>query len=641
MVEKIVKSTTISFIVIGLYFDIMLTDWGRNVVLNIAKSYDIFIYCSGVLLFFCVLIAFIKIIPLYNMIDKNFLEILFISIGLFVFNDLFETAKEVTLQSVDTSYYLINKFILIGLVLIFSCIVYRFREYNLNNIWCVLVMLFSIIVSGVRMWSPNIAQNSYQIVHNDAVYSQIYNLIMGEPYSESQFGIYGHYGILYKLIFLRKEWFSVKKFTIVQMVLIGICIACFSYVCFKTIRNKLLRIIILLCLALLWGGKMTYSTLTYQAFVRIFPIATSLAFVTGLKNQQGNNNILKTVTAIMICTIGIIWNLEFGVVATIGCAFFFAHEEILANKSLFKTILNSIVYLSACIFNSYFLTCLFNVVVMHGAMLRMKNYLIPYFNDRNYITDSLQISLQKGNIPWVWVLIICLILIVPSFTEILTKKKIFEDDYVIISTMAVMTLGAMTYYINRSAAGCLWIIYPMGVTLLGVFTDRIISIKVAEFKWNMIAYHFINGIQILSIVFICAFSTCVGMELFSSLTKQDAFAYKKDNQVEMLLNRLDQLPQNTNGLGVGVDLLYSYGNRDTGYHLTDAAYMTIDAARAFEEALLDGNDKVVCMKTIDSYAEKGIIDFEIMDKLSSVYKNFELIGEIDDYRYVYLNNREY
>ncbi len=197
----------------------------------------------------------------------------------------------------------------------------------------------------------------------------------------------------------------------------------------------------------------------------------------------------------------------------------------------------------------------------------------------------------------------------------------------------------LTYYINRSAAGCLWIVYPMAMILCGIIASEIIEYNInSEGIKDIIKIRNIcAGLRFVSIVFISGITVCVTSMLYSAIVTRVDYDSANSTTELVLYNISEITPNDTPILGTGGELINAYLQRNDKYNLTSEAYIRKEAVEKYKELLLNGEPKIICKASVSGYIMAGYFEEDILEKIDCIYDNQVLLGDIEgnDYWYMY------
>ena len=626
-----------------LYFEIMLTEGPEQWISSFFGNYEILIYIGGCAFFVLIFTIVFCVDKVYVVLKQNAIFLCIMFIGFMAINNMFENSKGVQFQSAEI-YYTSNKFLLIFIVVGICAVAAIFDKApkHVKIVLCVCAVGASVIITAIGLYSPNIAINDYQIVHNSATFDSIYNLYMGEPVSRTSFGTYGHYEFFY-LLWFKLVKLTMKRYVITQCAVGVVTLLLFIYCVWNLVKNKIVCAFSILCMSGIWG-QMTYSTVTHTAIIRLFPTAIMSAFIVFCSKRKfvGYKRNAVVIIGYVLCALLILWNPEMGIISSLGWAFYCIWlKEINKSEGKIANLVFCILFhvggIVLSFFASFFLCNLFNNFC-GGEYIDLSTFMIPY-TDKTYMTDGLILPLQKLNYPWFWVVMVGLIIFIKGWADILVHKVIGGRKAISVgSCLSVILLAGVTYFINRSAAGCLWISYLSGVVILALLCDETIflyksSMMTEEERGNS-KKQIYKALSCISMVLLCGLLTCVGyvlVNLSGNRFEYDAYCESE----ELLRSMMRECPPDTYGIGLGIPMFYSKLGWDDGYHLASEAFHTEEGVNHLKKCLLDDNPKIISSYVLSGYTYAGLFDASIYDQ---VYAKFDIenLGVCMGYEYWYL-----
>ena len=654
MTEKRAVQIGIPVGVTILFYKLTITDIVERIVSRLFFNSGIVIYILGLCVFGITTLLVTYNEKVYSFCARNLITIVLSEFFLFLINDMYEKEKTFTNESLEKAYYQINKYLLCAIVLVAALIMIGLINVELSKIKGIALTfaaLISIIFTLTAFYTPSLMMNDYQRVHNGEVFTQIYNLCMEEPYGRTQYGIYGHYGIFYYFVF-KIIGLEINSFIILQMCLGGVAIILSVYVIYRRVNNTIIAVCSCFLLCILWGANFSYSTVTYQALVREWPLIVMDAFVVLVGKRGLLKNKRRTYAVLagyFISALNIIWNTEMGIVSAITWAFTCVlinkdrSENIVKNKVVIfaKGSMINVAGICASFMGAFLLANVFNVCVMQGHLFSISTFLIPFISSSPFMTESLVLPLAGGNVPWIWVLLMGVVVLSPSISNAFTDAS--NDEYVVDGAIAVTMLGGMVYFVNRPAIGCLYVVAIQGAILLGILFDRIIEARnciryaVDYGHENRVKENIMKSVVFFIAIIMSGLLVITVLRIYEVRSNNAVLDYSAEDLLSVIR---DSITRDTPAVGLGTSIIYASLGWDTGYHLADEVFHTREAVDKFEQALLDGSSKIVCKYNIDVYNNGSYWDYDMWTILNEKYSIRELGSLSDVSVYLYLSERK-
>jgi hypothetical protein len=380
---------------------------------------------------------------------------------------------------------------------------------------------------------PYTFENKYDL--NAVYYSvvQVYhgNVLLSDNFTNT-YGLYPHF----IMPFLKIAGLSFSSFSTAMGILLAGCFILIHYFLNKTITNKWI-IILTMCAIFYLGYAYSKVATNYDAYFAIHPIrwlfpclllALSFNFYRIKSNvldenlvsflKVGSISIIRILLFILF-GFGILWNPDFGIftfLSLVATIIFIDFD----NRNLKLSIINSIIQISISIVSVAISFLLYKsiIFIVYGKSLdfslmftAIKSFAVVGFN---------MLPMPNTYHPWMLFALTYLIGWVVSVHSFYTNQK----NKFTIGVFLLTLLGTLsfTYYQGRSHNWNLMATNFEAFLLLGIFTDKLISLsKIATF---------LKPILILCLFFI-AFAPFQVLGSFSSI--MDIISSKKDKQINI------------------------------------------------------------------------------------------------------------
>ncbi len=456
--EKFAVSNLFSAMITFSFFYLILLPEGRELIEHFTSSVNIAIYILGVVLFLATDALLLRSNRFYTLISKHITLILVIFLQCCFFNRMFEVQR--TAESTDASrpIYTMNKFLLCFLIILVTVLILAALKLKSSRVLKV-IEIASIVYSMFCVYRGLAHGKMFYggVVNSEATLSGIYNAYYGGPISDVSYCIYGHYGLFYIPI-LKLFGFSHNRIVFLQLLLAISIMMVFIYAIHKMVDNTVLRIPSVIALGMLWG-QFIPADWNDNAIIRMVPGAAIIWFIVFVHDRIHDDKYIRCVyvAGYAIGTFGIIWNLEFGLVATATWAVFVIYHSVCVRGRRFVLVfLSSLTMIIISFILSWVFTGMTNVI-MGGEFLSIRTYCIPHFN-RTYMVDGLQIPIVRSELVWQFVLFIGLIGVSVGFKDLFFQKirPVEKNRNAVIACVSINMMGGPpTISIDFGAEICL------------------------------------------------------------------------------------------------------------------------------------------------------------------------------------------
>lgn len=330
---------------------------------------------------------------------------------------------------------------------------------------------------------------------------------------------------------------------------------------------------------------------------------------------------------VCLLMISVIWNFETGIVYTIAVAAYYIIDNVkkynFKQAGLYTNTLIVVLALIGTIAGAWVITGIINVL-MGGSFISIKQFIFPLMNSDYF--DYLRYEYQKGIVAWLITAFFGLFFIGNVFfnSNLNTGDKNIDDSRydAFMAVVAVMALGQMTYYINRTAYGNLTIVHFTTVIMIAVFADYCIK----NYQKSKAGYLSIllKGFAALSAGILLAMCAA-GVYNYSYVEGGNELSDMRNTEVynSEIQHIADVCAKDTKAIGFSIPMVYYELGWDSGYYFIDFADLDVyPQSLEYLQNELDNIDEPIIMDYNAHYTltDKGV-------NLDKFYERFELSDE--------------
>lgn len=460
----------------------------------------------------------------------------------------------------SVSFYSIILFVII--LIPFYCHEESSRTGKLYPVYFVSALLY-----GITKYNPNMLHGD--VYDSDAYISSIFNVYHNIPYTIDTTGIYGHYGIFFKIpmTILGGE---------ITIICLGLAIVAFvtmlafCYIIEKLINSNVTKI---LCIGAVLSEPLYALPHSYYASSpnRYLVPLLMLAWITYCMNKQITK--FHILIGCMIGLIGMVWNFESGFVSAVSWGIFLVILMFQNSKLNKESILKSILIMSLVLLEligAILVVSIYNILC--GGPLCIKDFFYPL----NHHLKDFVLPLQWGNYAYIYIIPICMCIFAWGvYHTTLFGRKHNLSAFLVADT--VIIIGLCSYYMNRFASCNVWIFFWEFVIILGLIIEKGIpklqfrSLTILLKKDTVVSIYqgIKSAIALMSFIVLSALSLS---NVFSANMQLDLYkaGIYNVNELRQWGNEIASVvPENTYAIGLGTGTLYSILDWDTGYHIND------------------------------------------------------------------------
>lgn len=434
------------------------------------------------------------------------------------------------------------------------------------------------LLIGYNFYTPEVfLRNEPDRLHMDAYFNSIYNVLHGSPYTEYTTSIYGHYGIMYKLPM------KLLGGDLIDFILLNALIGALSFLAaflalHFIVKNNLLRIIgaVALSFPVLAMRSGIYWQLWPHRVLFMCLMLCYMAFCVRYKKL----NRFTCILGYGIVFLGILWNTESGLFCGAAWAGFWILKSLCCKENKVSYVIRTVFFQISGIILS-FLGAWGTVEIYNlangGTIMGIREFLFPLLQS-SYMDDLLRVDLP--DFASAYMVIIALLFLACawgiSHMWFLREKNSVDPNECLPACFAfaaaVLSLGQITYFVNRAAYHNLEIAHIPCILLLCLLAEggmktfcsfRFKNLK--QFKGMDIFRCFFTGTALLILMTVCTGNviqygqnTALREELHNKQEINDFAAHVAAN-----------IPENTYAFGIGVPEIYSILRWDTGCYTLD------------------------------------------------------------------------
>lgn len=433
------------------------------------------------------------------------------------------------------------------------------------------------LLIGYNFYTPEVfLRNEPDRLHMDAYFNSIYNVLHGSPYTEYTTSIYGHYGILYKLPM------KLRGSDLADFILLNALIGALSFLAaflalHFIVKNDLLRIIgaVAVSFPVLAMRSGIYWQLWPHRVLFMCLMLCYMAFCVRYKK-------LNRITCILgygIVFLGILWNTESGLFCGAAWAGFWILKSLCSKENKPSYVIRTVFFQIFVIILSFLAAWgtveLYNLA-NGGKIMGIQEFLFPLLQS-SYMDDLLRVDLPDFASAYIVIIALLFLACAWGLSHMWFLRKDQETTMDILPACfafaaAVLTLGQITYFINRAAYHNLEIAHIPCIILLCLLAEGGME-TFRRFRFKDLNQY--NGMEL----FRCFFTGAVLLVLMTVCTG-NVIQYGQNTALREELHNKQELndfaahiaaniPENTYAFGIGVPEIYSILRWDTGCYTLD------------------------------------------------------------------------
>ena len=438
------------------------------------------------------------------------------------------------------------------------------------------------ILTAYNFYTPAVyLRDEPDRLHMDAYFNSIYNVLHGSPYTENTTSIYGHYAILYKFP-LKLLGGDLIDFILLNSLIGGLCFLAMFLALHFIVKNNLLRI--------LGSIAMTFPVLAMRSGIywQLWPhriLFMSLMFCYAAFCVRFRKlNILTCVLGYLLSAVGILWNTESGLFCAAAWAGFWILRLFCDKEKKSAAVVSGILFHLMGIVLSFLAA--YGVVELYnlscgGGLIGVREFLFPLLQS-SYMDGLLRVDLPEFPAAYMVILVLLFLAAAWGISHMRWLRKHQEPEDILLPCFsffaAVLSLGQITYFINRAAYHNLEICHLPAILLLCLFAERGMD---TFRKFRIKNYRRFSGCQIFHGAFtvtalIVLLTVCTGNFIQYGLnTGLRSELHNKQDINDFAAHVAAHIPENTYAFGIGVPEIYAILRWDTQCYTLDFADLSL------------------------------------------------------------------
>ncbi len=473
---------------------------------------------------------------------------------------------------------------------------------------------------------------TYEMINKSSVTETIFNVWDGVPFSYQTTGIYGHYS----LFFLPLKLFGKANEYILPIVLAGLaCVVQLgaNYIICSFSPKKWMAAILVLAT----GIKFNFTYMAISPIRTIFPMITSVWLVC-LFQKSKRLTIGNMLMALVLCTGGILWNLETGVASAFGViAYAFVELVIFENYRKKQMILFVILLIPVSALLSVLIVNVYNFFC--GGVLVFSAFFYPHHsmtgeNIMSIINDGIQI----GNHMWTWIIVFYLGCVCWAIYDTADNRNENNTKCTAPLVMGISMTGlvSFTYYMHEAHWGNVAIIQQLSGSLSAIIISLLFPVMERKERNASIEKQFYRGMFILIIAIQTVLAIQVINEPCRIEARTEAGVYSLKEIRPEIKEISSRVSQDTYGVGQGISYIYymlGWSNRAKYHDTSTLESMDPELRDVLKEEILQQDSFLI--------AEWDYYDSEYLLKEIVKTKQYKknVVFRVGDYKYGYYTRK--
>ena len=475
--------------------------------------------------------------------------------------------------------------------------------------------------------------------HLNAYINSIINLFWGQPFTDTNTSIYGHYAFFYVPIFRLMWTFGIRNLIKSEMLisasLIAGTILIWSVILFNIVKHPYIRMLGLLGVGYINTSRVSNVSIYQQIFPHRSVVICGIALI-GMLWWKRKEKTLISILGYIYCCFALIWSTDMGIIVLLSWSVFNCCAKILGKKRRFTVFYVAIhLFLVPLVFISAVWICGLLNVTSGGNFLSIRSFLFPLLNP-HYMVDVLEAELSLFPSAWMSITFLMLVFLGVGLTNSTlfwpaVKEK--NDKYLWMVFMGILGLGSLSYAINRPAYGCFYLIMPQAAVMISVLAELqqeyagnkyrnaeckpSIEMCTSE-KWPTIyqgykAFLREKGICVFVLLAV-ATSSIINTPYKISLERE----YKNEDVVRQVIREMEAIDDGR-AYAVGFESVnaFSYMGRDPKIYFMDFPDIRNNqqAVEEIKPMLKQLEEKAVFISSdVDKYLEESFYNYHLLEK---------------------------
>ncbi|HIY01686.1 MAG TPA: hypothetical protein IAA26_07575 [Candidatus Blautia faecipullorum] len=453
------------------------------------------------------------------------------------------------------------------------------RDHALFPLYGILTVL-----AGYNFYTPAVfLRDEPDRLHMDAYFNSVYNVLHGSPYTENTTSIYGHYAILYKLP-MKLLGGDLIDFILLNSMIGALCFLAAFLALHFMVKNNVLRF--------LGAVAMTFPVLAMRSGIywqlwphRILFMSLMLCYAAFCVRYKKLSRIF-CILGYLLSFIAILWNTESGIFCAAAWAGFWILrlfcDKTKNTLSLIRGVLVHLAGIILAFLGAYAVVELYNIQ-SEGTVTSIREFLFPLLQS-SYMDDLLRVDLPYFPSAYMVILILFFLAAAWGISHMrwLREKQDILSSQVLIPCFAfltaVLSLGQITYFINRAAYHNLEICHLPAVLLLCIFAEKgfsaFRSFRLKNLKGFAPQQIFYGAFTTTALIVLL--TVCTGNLIQYGLnTGLRAELHDKTDITDFAAHVAANIPENTYAFGIGVPEIYAILRWDTQCYTLDLADLSL------------------------------------------------------------------
>lgn len=460
----------------------------------------------------------------------------------------------------------------------------RSSHLHINNIGLFSLYGILTLLAGYNFYTPAVfLRDEADRLHMDAYFNSIYNVLHGNAYSHYTTSIYGHYGIFYKLP-LKLLGGDFIDFIFLNACIGALCFAAMFAALHLIVRNNLLRF--------MGAVAMTLPVLSMRSGIywqlwphRILFMTLMLCYGAACVRFRKLNR-LTCILGYVLAMAATLWNTESGLFCAVAWSGFWILRTLCDHSHSFMRsiagILLQLLGLISSFAGAYAIVELYNISC-GSSPAGIREFLFPLLQS-SYMDDLLRVDLPEFPSSYITVLFVLFLAIAWGIShmrffgkcEDICSFTVLRPCFAFMT--AVLTLGQLTYFINRAAYHNLEICHLPCILLLCLLAENgmqfIKTFKISRLSAFSASQVFHGAFTVTALIVLLCLCTGNAIQYGYNTSLREQL-HNQEEVHDFAANVAANIPENTYGFGIGVPEIYAILRWDTQCYTLDFADLSL------------------------------------------------------------------
>ena len=510
---------------------------------------------------------------------------------------------------------------------------YRKKERTTSKPLRLIILVAVVGLQTFLLLAPNsFLIGRWGMHHSHAYLNSIMNALNGAPFDVINTSIYGRYAMFYVLPVQILSQFGMSKLT-ATLIVIAVC-GSISFAAVDFILYKIIRSDTVFTLAVVANAVVSTQVFGLGQYWQMLPhrLLFQALVLLGCYYSIERKKAMPIMWPVCVCSL--LWNLEVGLICSGIWVFTDSYLKYISTittpwKEAGKLVVGAVLKLLGVLIAAYLILNGYNIA-LGGTWNSISTAVFPLGSDL-YKVENLATQWQTVFSAYFLEIVLFMGVVCVNFKDAL-KKNLTTRTLFIVCT-ALFGLGLMSYYMNRTAYSNLAITHFQFIIILSCFCDApFLCANGTESKeengvskrWEAITCF---GAMAVSIAIACS---AIGNT--KSAVEDRLTSVWKTEPLEVLSERvLNEVPENTLGLGAGVPELYAYLGWDTGLHTIDWSDMNAPTVEYVYSVLEEENSVFARVDTMETLlCHHQFIPVKLFDECIGRYAYYQKMGYLEE-----------